>query len=79
VFTRSSPSDAPRLTRQRRFSLINFSRNAIGSFEQVSPDAIREQGVWPKGFLPLPHPFHPTGGFVFPKEEIDAMKQQGAT
>src|ERR1700722_9920956 len=42
----------------------------------MSPDAIREQGVWPKGFLPLPHPFHATGGFVFPKEEIDAMKQQ---
>jgi cytochrome c peroxidase len=42
----------------------------------MSPDAIREQGLWPKGFLPLPHPFHPTGGFVFPKEEIDAMKQQ---
>src|SRR3984957_8844920 len=42
----------------------------------MSPDAVREQGLWPKGFLPLPHPFHPTGGFVFPKVEIDAMKQQ---
>ncbi len=30
----------------------------------------------PKGFLPLPHQFHPTGGFVFPKDEIDAMKRQ---
>jgi cytochrome c peroxidase len=42
----------------------------------MSPDEIREQGIWPKGFLPLPHPFHPHGGFVFPKEEIDAMKRQ---
>jgi cytochrome c peroxidase len=42
----------------------------------MSPDEIRERGLWPKGFLPLPHPFHPTGGFVFPKEEIDAMKRQ---
>jgi cytochrome c peroxidase len=42
----------------------------------MSPDAIRDRGLWPKGFLPLPHPFHPTGGFVFPKEEIDAIKQQ---
>lgn len=33
------------------------------------------RGLWPKGFLPLPHPFHPTGGFVFPKEEIDAIKR----
>ena len=42
----------------------------------MSPDEIRERGVWPKGFLPLPHPFHPTGGFVFPKVEIDAIKRQ---
>src|SRR5271168_778157 len=42
----------------------------------MSPDDIRERGLWPKGFLPLPHPFHPTGGFVFPKEEIDAIKRQ---
>src|SRR5579859_1311746 len=42
----------------------------------MSPDQIRERGVWPKGFLPLPHPFHSTGGFVFPQEEIDAIKRQ---
>src|SRR5580693_2656709 len=42
----------------------------------ISPDDIRDQGVWPKGFLPLPHPKHATGGFVFPKEEIDAIKRQ---
>jgi cytochrome c peroxidase len=42
----------------------------------MTPDAIREQGLWPKGFLPLPHPFHPTGGQVFPHEEIDAIKTQ---
>src|SRR6202166_1490300 len=42
----------------------------------MAPDEIRERGLWPKGFLPLPHTFHPTGGMVFPKEEIDALKQQ---
>ena len=42
----------------------------------MSPDEIRERGLWPKGFLPLPHPFQPTGGQVFPKEEIDAIKRQ---
>jgi cytochrome c peroxidase len=42
----------------------------------MSPDDIRERGLWPKGFLPLPHPFQPTGGQVFPKEEIDAIKRQ---
>jgi cytochrome c peroxidase len=42
----------------------------------MSPGEIRERDLWPKGFLPLPHPFHPTGGFVFPQNEIDAMKRQ---
>ena len=42
----------------------------------MSPGEIRTRGLWPKGFLPLPHPFHPTGGFVFPQTEIDAIKRQ---
>ena len=42
----------------------------------MTPDAIRDAALWPKGFLPLPHPFHAAGGFVFPQEEIDAMKRQ---
>jgi cytochrome c peroxidase len=42
----------------------------------MSPDAIRDGVLWPKGFLPLPHPFHAAGGFVFPQEEIDAIKRQ---
>src|ERR1700758_3457388 len=42
----------------------------------MSPDDIRERGLWPKGFLPLPHEFHATGGFVFPKQVIDAIKRQ---
>jgi cytochrome c peroxidase len=42
----------------------------------MSPDEIRDRGLWPKGFLPLPHPFHPTGGQVFPKMVIDPIKTQ---
>jgi cytochrome c peroxidase len=42
----------------------------------ISPDDIRKRDLWPKGFFPLPHPFQPTGGQVFPKEEIDAIKRQ---
>jgi hypothetical protein len=34
----------------------------------MSPEDIRERDLWPKGFLPLPHPFQPTGGQVFPKD-----------
>lgn len=43
---------------------------------QMSPKQVREQGVWPAGFYPLPHPNHPEGGMLFPKQEIDELKQQ---
>ena len=42
----------------------------------MSPDEIREKGIFPKGFLPLPHPNHPEGGMVFPKFHIDEIKKQ---
>lgn len=38
-----------------------------------SADAIREQGLFPQGFRPLPHSLHTTGGMVFPKSQIDAI------
>ena len=43
---------------------------------ELSPDEIRRRGLWPKGFLPLPHPFHDEGGMVFPKFHIDEIKKQ---
>ena len=46
----------------------------------MSPEEIREKGLFPKGFLPLPHPNHAEGGMVFPKFHIDEIKkQEGAT
>jgi cytochrome c peroxidase len=36
----------------------------------MSPGEIRAKGVFPKGFLPLPHPNHDVGGMVFPQAEI---------
>jgi cytochrome c peroxidase len=42
----------------------------------LSPEEIREKGLLPKGFLPLPHPHHPEGGMVFPKFHIDEVKKQ---
>jgi cytochrome c peroxidase len=41
-----------------------------------SPDKIRDEGVWPKGFLPLPHPNHAEGGMLFPKFHIEEVKKQ---
>jgi cytochrome c peroxidase len=42
----------------------------------MSPDQIRQKAVWPKGFLPLPHPNHAEGGMLFPKQHIDLIKKQ---
>ena len=42
----------------------------------MSPEQIRDQGVFPIGFLPLPHPNHPEGGMVFPQFHIDEIKRQ---
>ena len=42
----------------------------------LSPEEIKEKGVFPAGFLPLPHPNHPEGGMVFPKFHIDEVKKQ---
>ena len=39
----------------------------------MSSDDIREKGLFPKGFLPLPHPKHEVGGMVFPQMEIKQL------
>ena len=41
----------------------------------MSPDEIRGKGVFPKGFLPLPHPKHEVGGMVFPQMEIKLLSR----
>src|ERR1700719_3401029 len=46
------------------------------SLAAMSPDQIRDENLYPKGFYPLPHPKHQEGGFVFPHFVIDALKQQ---
>jgi cytochrome c peroxidase len=42
----------------------------------MSPGDISDKGLFPKGFLPLPHPNHSEGGMVFPKFHIDEIKKQ---
>ena len=42
----------------------------------MSPEEIKEKGLWPAGFLPLPHPNHKEGGMVFPKFLIEEVKKQ---
>jgi cytochrome c peroxidase len=37
---------------------------------KMSPEQIRAKELFPKGYLPLPHPNHPVGGMVFPQHQI---------
>ncbi len=41
----------------------------------LSPEEIRSQGVWPEGFLPLPHAKHETGGQVIPEDHIETIER----
>lgn len=42
----------------------------------MSPAEVKGKGLYPAGFLPLPHPNHPEGGMVFPKFHINEIKKQ---
>ncbi len=42
----------------------------------MTPEDIKGQGVFPAGYMPLPHPIQDTGGMVFPKFMIDDVKKQ---
>ncbi len=51
----------------------------VRSWEELAamtPEEIRQKGLWPKGFLPLPHPNHLEGGMVFPRHHIEEIKRQ---
>jgi cytochrome c peroxidase len=47
------------------------------SLGAMSPAEIRDKGLFPKGFMPLPHPNHPEGGMIFPKMMIDELVKMG--
>lgn len=42
----------------------------------LAPEEVRARGLWPAGFLPLPHPDHPAGGMLFPQFHVDEVKRQ---
>ena len=46
------------------------------SLTAMSPEEVRERGLFPAGFFPLPHPNHPEGGMLFPKFHIGEIKKQ---
>jgi cytochrome c peroxidase len=46
------------------------------SLGSMTPSAICEKGLFPKGYLPLPHPNQDEGGMLFPKHHIDEINKQ---
>ncbi|HET9241715.1 MAG TPA: hypothetical protein VFO10_30890 [Oligoflexus sp.] len=40
----------------------------------MTPEEIKKQGIFPPGFMPLPHPRHDEGGQVLPQFHIDEIK-----
>lgn len=46
------------------------------SLASLSPEAIRDQGLFPKGFLPLAHPKQEEGGQIIPAFHIEEIKAQ---
>jgi len=46
------------------------------SLSAMGAEQVRQNGAYPGGFLPLPHPNHPEGGMLFPKSHIDLVNRQ---
>jgi cytochrome c peroxidase len=74
-------SNEVKMTRGKPIPIGPAARLANGltweTLGAMSQDEIREKGLFPKGFLPLPHPNHPEGGMVFPKMMIDELIKMG--
>lgn len=43
---------------------------------KMTAEDIKEKGLFPAGFLPLPHPHHAEGGMLFPQFFIDALNKE---
>ena len=68
---RRSTGSAGRRARQAVRRAVTWT-----SLAEMSPQEIRERGLLPAGFLPLPHVKQATGGQVFPNRQIDQIRAQ---
>jgi cytochrome c peroxidase len=76
-----SPSDVT-MTRGKPLQSGVRARLAEGltweALAQLPPAQVRAEGLFPPGFLPLPHPKQPEGGMLFPEEQIvEVLAQTG--
>src|SRR5262245_21354766 len=71
------PDPKVTMTRGKPIQVGPTARRAEGvgwdSLAAMTPQEIREKGLFPKGFLPLPHPKHQAGGMLFPQMEIELL------
>ncbi|WP_165226363.1 cytochrome B6 [Aquisphaera sp. JC669] len=71
------PDPAVKMTRGKSIQVGPATKLPAGatwdSLAAPSPEEILQKGLFPRGFLPLPHPNHPVGGMVFPQMEIKAL------
>jgi cytochrome c peroxidase len=75
----SRPDDTVRMSRGKPIQVGPAARLPEGMtwerLAETSPEEIRNNGLFPKGFLPLPHPKHLVGGMLFPQMEIKQLKR----
>jgi cytochrome c peroxidase len=68
------PSDTVKMTRGKPVPVGPTAKLPDGvTWDQLAgmtSDEVRDKGVFPKGYLPLPHPNHAAGGMVFPQHQI---------
>ncbi|MDG3004340.1 cytochrome B6 [Paludisphaera mucosa] len=71
------PDPALRMSRGKPVQVGPTARLAEGttweSLAATSPEDVRSRGIFPKGYLPLPHPKHEVGGMVFPQNQLKAF------
>lgn len=73
----SKPDPAVKMSRGKPIQVGPATKLPAGmTWDQIAgmpADEIREKGIFPKGFLPLPHPHQQVGGMVFPQTEIKEL------
>lgn len=66
--------DKVKMTRGKAVPVGPTARLPEGmTFEKLAgmaPDELRDKGLFPKGYLPLPHPNHAAGGMLFPQHQV---------
>ena len=76
---RSRPDQRVSMTRGKPIQVGPTAKLPAGTtweeLADMSPDDVRQENLFPKGFLPLPHPKHLVGGMLFPQMEIKKLKR----